>query len=78
MSLPVTENATGEPLGSGQVRCTATIAGKKVRSGSTLGHGVATCRFQIPAGTKGKTITGSIAVVFQGESVKRKFSSAIR
>jgi hypothetical protein len=76
--LAATESDTGGPIGSGQVACTATIAGKPLpaRSKRVTG-GAATCTFLIPATAKGKTIRGTITVVVQGSRLTRSFVAHI-
>jgi hypothetical protein len=78
VSLPVEDNETGAPLESGRVICRATIGPRPVSGGSTLGGGVATCRFNIPKSAKGKTIRGTLTVDAKETVVRKSFSSRIR
>jgi hypothetical protein len=78
VSLPLTDNTTNAPLASGRVICQAKIGIKSVGAGSTLGGGIATCRFNIPKSALGKRIKGSLAVDYKGTVIRRTFASAIR
>ena len=39
--------------------------------------GQAVCVFTIPAGTKGKTLRGTITIIFEGKKLTRPFSGKI-
>jgi hypothetical protein len=70
---------TNAVLTGGQVRCAATIAGRRVAARVHRFVGSeARCAWQIPAGARGGTIRGSITVVFEGLTVRRSFSATIR
>jgi hypothetical protein len=70
---------TGAVLTGGQVRCAATIAGRRVAAKVHKFVGQeARCAWQIPSGARGGTIRGSITVVFEGLTVRRSFSATIR
>ena len=68
----------GAAVGSGTVRCRATIAGKAVRpvaSGFDGGRG--SCAYLIPKTAKGKTIRITLTVTAQGLTATRTFSARI-
>lgn len=65
---------------NGKVTCRATIAGKSVRSlpSRSPGIGAAICTWLVPKGTSGKSIKGTITVVYKGASITRAFTKPIR
>jgi hypothetical protein len=68
----------GTAATSGTAVCRATIAGRAVvvTARSVVGAR-ASCTFRIPAGTKGKTIRGTVKVSSQGLVATRAFSARI-
>lgn len=78
VSLPVTENDTGGPIGAGQALCVATLGGRPLPARSKgVAKGVASCGFQLPATAKGKTIRGTITVVVRGVRLTRSFAARV-
>lgn len=76
--LVVARSDTGAVLESGQVTCVATVGGKRLPART---HAVvdnqATCTWVIPRTAKGKTIRGSITVLFEGLKVSKSFAATI-
>ena len=76
--MTAVRNDTGAALQGGTVKCTAKISGKAIGART---HGFASkqaqCAWQIPGSARGKRITGSITVVFEGKKVTKTFSAAI-
>jgi hypothetical protein len=69
--------ASGAPAGV-RVVCRAAVGGKALRASSaSLAGGRATCRWRIPAGTRGRRLTGSVGVVLAGSASRRGFSYRI-
>lgn len=68
----------GAPATPGTAVCRATIAGRAVvvTARSVVGAR-ASCTFRIPAGTKGKTISGTVTVSSRGLVARRTFSARI-
>jgi hypothetical protein len=78
VGLAARQNDTGGLLQQGKVVCSARIGAVQVPvKTSRLRNGVGACVWSIPAGAKGKTIRGTIAVVSGGAQVKRSFSARI-
>jgi hypothetical protein len=77
--LVAARSDTNAVLTGGQVRCVATISGRRVAARVHRFVGSeARCGWQIPASARGGTIRGSITVVFEGLTVRRSFSARIR
>jgi hypothetical protein len=76
--MAATRSDTNAALVNGQVDCTARAGTKAVRPTSErFVGGQAACVFKIPAGTKGKTLRGSITIIFEGKRLVRPFSAKI-
>lgn len=76
--LTATRSDTGATIVNGEVDCTAKAGGKalKPKSEKFVG-GQAVCVFQIPAGTQGKTLRGTIKITFEGKTLTRPFAGTI-
>ncbi len=76
--LTATRSDTGATIVNGEVDCVAKAGGKalKPKSEKFVG-GQAVCVFQIPAGTQGKTVRGTIKITFEGRSLTRPFAGKI-
>ncbi len=76
--MTAVRNDTGAALASGTVTCTAKIGGKAVTARThRIANKEAQCAWLIPRSARGKRITGSIAVVFEGQKVTKPFSAPI-
>ncbi len=76
--LTTLERSDGTAATSGTAVCRATIAGRAVAVAARSVVGLrATCTFRIPAGSKGKTIRGTVRVSSQGLVATRSFSARI-
>jgi hypothetical protein len=76
--LTATRSDTGATIVNGAVACAAKAGTKTVKPKSAkFVGGQAVCVFQIPAGTKGKTLRGTIKIVFEGKSLTRPFAGKI-
>ena len=64
---------------AGTVACAATIAlqAPRARSAHALKNGIASCFWQLPKTSKGKTIRGTVTLTVQGVKVSRSFSAKI-
>jgi hypothetical protein len=77
--MSATRSDTGAAIVNGQVDCTAKAGTKSVRAKSEkFVGGQAVCVFTVPRGTTGKTLRGSIKIVFEGKQLTRPFSAKIR
>ena len=76
--LSATRSDTNAAIVNGEVDCTAKVGGKalKPKSERFVG-GQAVCVFQISAGTEGKTLRGTITIVFEGKKLTRPFTGKI-
>lgn len=77
--LVAARSDTGAVLSSGQVTCTATVAGRRlaVRTKRFVGR-EARCAWAIPSSAADQTIRGSVAVQFEGLRVRRSFAATVR
>ena len=77
--MAATRSDTGATIVNGTVDCTARAGTKtlKPKSEKFVG-GQATCVFQAPATSKGKTIRGTIKITFEGKTLTRPFSAKVR
>ena len=65
---------TGRKLTSGDVRCRAEVAGKRLRVRmNAFRSGSARCAWQIPAWAKGKKVTGVVALQIGDSAARRLF-----
>ena len=67
------------PLTGGTLTCSAKVAGRALRASARTAprNGVAACSWLLPKASKGKTITGQVAVAYKGARVSRAFSTDI-
>jgi hypothetical protein len=76
--MAATRSDTGAPIVNGRVDCTAKAGARNVRPKSErFVGGQAVCVFTIPAGTTGKTLRGTIAMIFEGKKLTRPFGGKI-
>lgn len=76
--LVAARSDTGAVLTSGQVRCAATISGRRLAARThRFVSGAAVCGWQLPSSARGQTIRGSITVVFEGLTVRRSFATRV-
>ncbi len=76
--MAATRSDTGAPIVNGQVDCVARAGTKNVAPKSErFAAGRATCVFTVPAGTTGKTLRGTITMIFEGKRLTRPFSGKI-
>jgi len=78
LKLQAARSDTGALLQGGRVTCVGRIGSSPLRavSGRFVGR-QAVCTWRIPAGAKGKTFRGSIAIVFEGLRTARSYSRKI-
>jgi hypothetical protein len=77
-SMTVARNDTGAVLKGGSVICSATVGGARVavRVHKFVGS-QARCAWQIPSSARGKSIRGSITIVFEGKRISRSFAATV-
>ena len=76
--MAATRSDTGAPIVNGRVDCTAKAGARNVRPKSErFVGGQAVCVFTVPAGTTGRTLRGTITMIFEGKRLTRPFSGKI-
>lgn len=76
--MSVARSDTGATISGGQVTCAAKVGGKTLRAKSArFVGGQAVCVFQVPATARGKTLRGTITVVFEGKRLTRPFGGKV-
>jgi hypothetical protein len=77
-SLTVARNDTGATLKGGTVTCSASVGGARVavRVHKFVGS-QARCAWAVPSSARGKSMRGSITVVFEGKKITRSFSASV-
>jgi hypothetical protein len=75
--LVATRSDTGAVVSGGRVVCTAVVGGRRIAGRGRFVGREARCVWRIPANARGSRISGSIAVVFEGRRVTRRFSAPI-
>ena len=76
--MAATRSDTGAAIVNGRVDCTAKAGTRNVRPKSErFVAGQAACVFTIPAGTAGKTLRGTITMIFEGKRLTRPFTGKI-
>jgi hypothetical protein len=77
-NLTVARNDTGATLKGGTVNCVATVGGARVavRVHKFVGS-QARCAWAIPSSARGKSIRGSITVLFEGKRITRSFAATV-
>jgi hypothetical protein len=78
-AMGVSRSDTARQLLSGRVVCAARIRSSRLAAiAAGFRRGLATCVWRIPRRARGKWMTGSVAVVYGGVSVQRKFAFRVR
>lgn len=77
-NMTVARNDTGAVLKGGSVICSATVGGAHVavRVHKFVGS-QARCAWQLPSSARGKSIHGSVTVVFEGKRISRSFAATV-
>jgi len=69
---------TGVALQNGTVKCTARVGGRSLTARThKIANKEAQCAWAIPASARGRTIRGSISVVFEGLKVTKTFTAYV-
>jgi hypothetical protein len=61
-----------------RITCRATIGNRALKGTSYFRPGRAGCRWAIPLGSRGKTVTGSVSVRVNGKTVVKRFTKRIK
>ena len=77
--MAATRSDTGAAIVNGRVDCVARAGARSVQPKSErFVGGQAVCVFTVPANASGKTLRGTITIVFEGKRLARPFSAKIR
>jgi hypothetical protein len=77
--MAATRSDTGAAIVNGRVDCTAKAGTRGVQPKSErFAGGQAVCIFTVPRGTTGKTLRGTITIIFEGKRLTRPFTAKIR
>lgn len=76
--MSATRSDTGAAISGGQVVCAAKVGGATLRASSArFAGGQAVCVFKVPASAAGKTLRGTITIVFEGKKLTRPFGGRV-
>ena len=75
--LAANESDTSGLVTSGTVTCSATITGVRIAEIHSLANGVASCSWNLPPSSKGKTLAGTISITVRGTTLTKRFSARI-
>jgi hypothetical protein len=75
--LAVIRSDTGAAVRAGRVTCAASVAGRRIAGRGRFVGNEARCTWQVPSSARGRRITGSITVVFEGRRVSRSFAATV-
>ena len=79
LTMRVVDNETGAPLSKGKVTCLLRVRGERVPPRAHgLSRGLATCRFDVPASSRGKRFQATVRVTARGTTVGRSLTGRIR
>jgi hypothetical protein len=79
LRLVATRSDTGAAVQNGRVTCVGKVGSARLKAQvQRVQGGAAVCTWTIPAGAKGKTFRGSVAVVFEGLRASQGFAGKIR
>jgi hypothetical protein len=67
-----------EPLDQGKIGCAARLSGHRLASKGRFTGGRVACTWRLPKSARGKRLSGSVSVAYQGVRVKRAFSVRVR
>jgi hypothetical protein len=66
------------PLGEGAIACSAKIGAKAMAGSGRFAGGRVVCTWRLPRSARGKRLSGTVAVTFQGVEAKRSFATRVR
>ena len=77
-TLTVVSNDFDVEVTDGTVTCSAKVGARTIIGSDAFSDDSAVCTWRVPKNTRGKRLTGSIAVTYQGVQAKRTFSVRVR
>ena len=77
-AMEVTRSDFEIALDEGSISCRGSIAGKKLSGRGSFDDDLVLCLWRLSRTTAGKRFQGSVAVIFQGATVKRSFNVRVR
>jgi hypothetical protein len=78
VQMAVIRSDLGTALAEGTVTCTAKVGARTLAGTGTLTGGRTTRSWRLPKSARGKRLTGSVAVAFQGVEARRSFVQPVR
>jgi hypothetical protein len=66
------------PLDEGAIACSAKLGAKTLAGSGRFAAGRAVCTWRVPKRSRGKRLSGTVAVTFQGVEAKRSFATTVR
>jgi hypothetical protein len=66
------------PLAEGEIACAAKVGTRALTGTGRFAGGRAVCTWRLPRSTRGKRLSGSVAVTFQGVEAKRSYATVVR
>jgi hypothetical protein len=67
-----------QPLTDGTIACAAKLAGRPLRGTGRFVNDRVACTWRLPRSARGKRLSGSVAVTYQGVQAKRTFSVRVK
>jgi hypothetical protein len=67
-----------EPLAEGRIGCAAGFPGHRLTGKPRFAAARATCAWRLPKSARGKRLSGTLSVTYQGVQVKRAFSVRVK
>ena len=76
--LAVVRSDFDAPLVEGVVACTGRLGNRALAGTGRFAGGRAVCTFRLPKTARGKRLSGSVSVTFQGAQARRTFTTVVR
>jgi hypothetical protein len=73
----VTRSDFESELTEGTIGCAATVGGKPLAGAGAFADDRAVCTWRLPKNVRGKRLTGSVTVTFQGVRAQRSFAVTV-
>jgi hypothetical protein len=67
-----------EPLDQGKIACAAKVYGRAIAGKGKFESGHVVCTWRLPSTARGKRLSGTLAVNYQGARATRAFSARVR
>jgi hypothetical protein len=77
-ALEVTDSTFDEPLDLGTIACRAKVGGRSLAGRGRFSDDRVACTWRLPKTARGKRLSGSVSVEYQGVVAKRSFAVRVR